>query len=65
MTILLFGLGLVLIIEGLTYALAPQVIEKIVEMLAETSRDQRRFWGLGALAIGLFLVWISGILQTL
>ena len=56
---ILLGLGLVLIIEGLVFALAPSRLDELVQMMAEMSRDRRRALGLGALALGLVLVWIS------
>jgi len=56
---ILLGLGLVLIIEGLVFALAPSRLDELVRMMAELSRDRRRAIGLGALAVGLVLVWLS------
>ncbi|WP_300516235.1 DUF2065 family protein [Aliiroseovarius sp.] len=56
---ILLGLGLVLIIEGLVFALAPSRLDELVQMMAEMTRDRRRALGLGALALGLVLVWIS------
>ncbi|WP_421704734.1 DUF2065 family protein [Aliiroseovarius sp.] len=56
---ILLGLGLVLIIEGLVFALAPSRLDELVQMMAEMGRDRRRVLGLGALALGLILVWLS------
>jgi hypothetical protein len=53
------ALGLVLIIEGLAYALAPSLIECMLEALRAMTEDQRRMMGLGALAFGLLLVWTA------
>jgi uncharacterized protein YjeT (DUF2065 family) len=55
----LLAFGLVLIVEGLVYALAPSLIEQMLATLRELSIDGRRMMGLGALAIGLLLVWIA------
>ncbi|MGY3436363.1 MULTISPECIES: DUF2065 domain-containing protein [unclassified Marinovum] len=53
------ALGLVLIVEGLAYALAPSLIEQMLEMLRALPEAQRRNLGLMALAIGVLLVWIA------
>lgn len=55
----LLALGLVLILEGLVYALAPSLIEDLLEALRALPLEQRRFVGLAALALGVALVWIS------
>ncbi len=55
----LLALGLVLILEGLVYALAPSVIEELLDMLRSFSLGQRRTMGLAALALGVMLVWIA------
>ncbi len=60
MDTILLGFGLVLIIEGLVFALAPSRLDELVQMMAALSRDQRRLIGLGALALGMVLVWLSG-----
>lgn len=53
------GLGLVLIVEGLVFALAPSRLDEIVEMMRALSVDQRRMIGLGAIALGVGLVWLA------
>ena len=53
------ALGLVLIVEGLAYALAPSLVEQLLEALREMPVEARRTLGLGALAIGFVLVWIA------
>ena len=58
-TALLLALGLVLIVEGLVYALAPSIIEQLLAALAGLPEDQRRFFGLACLAIGLVMVWAA------
>nr|WP_040609756.1 DUF2065 domain-containing protein [Pseudooceanicola batsensis] len=55
----LLALGLVLIVEGLAYALAPSLVERMLEMLRLMAEDQRRFLGLAAMALGLALVWLA------
>ncbi|WP_245398540.1 DUF2065 family protein [Oceaniglobus trochenteri] len=53
----LLALGLVLSIEGLVFALAPSRLEEALEALRRISPETRRFIGLGALALGVLLVW--------
>jgi len=56
------GLGLVLVIEGLVFALAPSRLDELVEMMAKLSREQRRRIGLVAVALGVGLVWLAKVL---
>jgi len=53
------ALGLVLIVEGLAYALAPSLVEQLLEALRQMPVEARRTLGLGAMAIGLVLVWAA------
>ena len=55
----LLALGLVLIVEGLAYALAPSLIEDLLAMMREMPLETRRLLGLAALASGVFLVWAA------
>ena len=57
MDVILLGLGLVLVIEGLVFALAPSRLEDLVRLIAEMPIDTRRTIGLGAVALGVLLVW--------
>ena len=65
MGIALLALGLVLIVEGLVYALAPSLIEEMLAALRRLSLEARRMVGLGALASGVFLVWIASMFGVL
>ena len=56
---LILALGLVLIVEGLAYALAPSLIERMLEMLRQFPENTRRNIGLGSMAMGVLLVWIA------
>ena len=56
---ILLAIGLVLCVEGLVFALAPSRLEEILETLRNISPDSRRLIGLGALAIGVALIWIA------
>lgn len=59
MSFVLLALGLVLAVEGLVIALAPKRLEDIVILLARIPVEQRRMIGLGALALGVVLVWLA------
>ena len=48
MEMALLALGLVLVVEGLAYALAPSSIEAMLELLQRMPIEQRRMIGLGA-----------------
>lgn len=60
MGLLVLAIGLVLVVEGLALALAPRRMEDALRALAALSQDQRRAIGLGALALGVLLIWLSG-----
>ena len=47
----LYGLGLVLLIEGLIYVLAPHFVEKMLLSLKEMPNEQRRLVGV-CMALG-------------
>ncbi|KEJ95818.1 hypothetical protein SAMN05444149_10568 [Pseudosulfitobacter pseudonitzschiae] len=55
----LMALGLVMIVEGLAYALAPLLIERVLELLRSLPEGMRRQVGLLALVSGLLLVWAA------
>ncbi len=55
----LLALGLVLVLEGLVYALAPSIVEELLEMLRSFSEGQRRTMGLMSVALGVLVVWIA------
>ncbi len=57
MGFVLLAIGLVCVVEGLAYALAPSLMEKSLEALKAMSIEARRRVGLGALAFGVALVW--------
>jgi uncharacterized protein YjeT (DUF2065 family) len=56
---LLLGFGLVLIIEGLVFALAPSRLEEVLEMLRQLPVEARRLIGLGAITLGLLFLWAA------
>lgn len=59
MAVALLALGLVLIVEGLVYALAPSLIEDLLAAMRALTLEQRRVMGLAALALGVALVWMA------
>ncbi len=50
---------MVLVIEGLVYALAPSLVERLLEALRALSLEQRRNLGLLTLVSGLLVLWIA------
>jgi uncharacterized protein YjeT (DUF2065 family) len=59
MGIAILALGLVLIVEGLVYALAPSLVEDLLAALRDLPLETRRLVGLAALAVGMLLVWVA------
>jgi uncharacterized protein YjeT (DUF2065 family) len=59
LAVALLALGLVLIVEGLVYVLAPSLVERMLEVLREVPPEARRLLGLLALVVGLILVWLG------
>ncbi len=53
------GIGMVLVIEGLVFALAPQLVERLLEALREMSLEQRRLLGGLTLVTGLIVLWLA------
>lgn len=42
---LLWGFGVILLVEGVAYLIAPSLIERVLKILAGTSIQQRRMIG--------------------
>ncbi|MEP1932870.1 MAG: DUF2065 domain-containing protein [Roseibium sp.] len=55
---LITALGLVLVFEGVLYALAPGGMKNVMRSALETPEQNLRIAGLVAAVIGLFIVWI-------
>lgn len=62
MSWLLLALGLVLVVEGLVFALAPSRLEEIMALLARMPVETRRLIGLLALTVGAMLIWAARML---
>ena len=56
---LLAAIGVVLVFEGLVFALAHLRLEEIMRRLLEIPADQRRVLGLLAIALGVVLLTIA------
>ena len=59
MSTLLLALGLVMIIEGLAYALAPSLIERMLELLRSMPEAAVRQMGWLVVVTGAILVWTA------
>lgn len=55
---LLTALGLVLVIEGLLYALVPAHLKAMMQTIEKLSDDQLRIGGVAAMAAGVAVVWL-------
>ncbi|WP_299924136.1 DUF2065 domain-containing protein [uncultured Pelagimonas sp.] len=56
-TDILTGIGMLLVIEGLVYALAPSLVERMLEALREMPLDTRRVLGLATVVTGVCILW--------
>ena len=59
MTTFLQAIGLVLVVEGLAYALAPSFMKDLMERMRHEPIETLRIAGFGALVIGTLLVVLS------
>lgn len=58
MSDLAVALGLVLVIEGVLWAAAPELAVRLLNAAAESSPHALRTAGLTAVAVGVFVVWL-------
>ncbi|HLI12715.1 MAG TPA: DUF2065 domain-containing protein [Alphaproteobacteria bacterium] len=58
MTDLLTAFGLVLVIEGILYALFPEVMRRAVMVMLGQQPMLLRLLGVGAAALGVAVVWL-------
>ncbi len=54
---ILLALGLVFVVEGLAWLLAPSFIERMLQVLRALDENQRRNMGALAVVSGLLLIW--------
>ncbi|TDK43241.1 DUF2065 domain-containing protein [Antarcticimicrobium luteum] len=59
MATVVLALGLVLIVEGLAWVLAPSLVEQLLERLRALPVPARRLIGALALVAGLILLWTA------
>ena len=55
---LIVGVGLVLVIEGLLWALFPHIATRLLEFAAESPESGLRLGGAAAVAIGVIMIWL-------
>ena len=53
---LLLGLGMVLVIEGLVFALAPSRFDELLRLMNQIPVETRRLIGLAAMTLGAVLI---------
>jgi uncharacterized protein len=58
MTDLGVALALVLVIEGLLWAIAPDSMKRAAAMALAVANSRLRRWGLGAATLGVAVVWL-------
>ena len=59
MSFVLLALGSVMILEGLVYALAPSLLEQMLELLRRLPEAALRQMGALVVVVGLMLVWLA------
>ncbi|GAA6174869.1 DUF2065 domain-containing protein [Sulfitobacter pacificus] len=59
MSLILLAFGLVMIFEGLVYALAPSLLERMLETLRQMPEAAVRQIGFLVIVGGLIFVWIA------
>ena len=59
MTTILLALGLVLVVEGLLYAVAPAAMKDLLQKVSFADPETLRIGGVISLAAGVVLVWLA------
>ena len=57
-TTLIWGFGVILLVEGAAYLIAPSLIERVLKILAGTSIQQRRMIGALMALVGSSLLYL-------
>ncbi|MEC3862244.1 DUF2065 domain-containing protein [Mesobacterium sp. TK19101] len=52
------GIAMVLVVEGLVYALAPSLLERMLALMSALPENVIRRLGLATLATGVAILWI-------
>jgi uncharacterized protein YjeT (DUF2065 family) len=63
LTTIALALGLVLVLEGLVFALAPSRIEDLLRMMAQLPLDARRMIGALAIVLGVLVITATVVLS--
>jgi hypothetical protein len=53
------AIGLVLVIEGVLYAVAPQQVKRMMALASGTPAETLRMGGLIAAGLGVAIVWLA------
>ncbi len=56
---LVAAIGLVFVIEGLFFAIAPDRLKSVLAMVEATPQETLRNFGIVAMAAGVFIVWLA------
>ena len=56
-SVFIWGVGLVLLIEGLVYALAPLFVENMLRQLSEMPVKSRRMFGASSALLGAVILY--------
>ncbi len=56
------AVGLVFVLEGVIYAIAPFAMKRMMADLPKLSDEQLRIVGVAALALGVAIVWLARML---
>lgn len=56
---IIFGLGMVAVVEGLVLALAPRWLEATLRRIIDIPVEIRKIMGLGLIALGVVIIWIT------
>jgi uncharacterized protein YjeT (DUF2065 family) len=56
---LIWGVGLVLLIEGLVYALAPLFVENMLRQISEIPVKSRRIFGASSALLGAVILYMA------
>ena len=59
MQFILGSLGLLLIIEGLLYALFPNRMKNMIRSMLEMNNDTLKWGGLASAIVGFLMLWIA------
>jgi uncharacterized protein YjeT (DUF2065 family) len=57
--LILWGLGVTAVVEGLVLALAPRHLGAVLELLSKLDAPRRREIGLVVVAIGVMMMWLA------